>query len=62
MNAAISSPDFSGASKRRIELPRYVLSKAVRPSNWVIVDSTGLEVYGKDEWHQEKHGVVAGRT
>jgi hypothetical protein len=28
----------------------------------VIVDSTGLKVYGKGEWHQEKHGVPARRT
>lgn len=28
----------------------------------VIVDSTGLKVYGKDEWHQEKHDVPARRT
>jgi len=27
-----------------------------------IVDSTGLKVYGKDEWHQEKHAVLARRT
>ena len=62
MNAAISIPDFSNISKRSIELPRYVLSKAVKPSSLVSVDSTGLKVYGKDEWHQEKHGDVARRT
>jgi transposase len=28
----------------------------------VIVDSTGLKVYGKDGWHQEKHDVAARRT
>ena len=25
-------------------------------------DSTGLKVYGKDEWHQEKNAVPARRT
>lgn len=62
MNAAISIPDFSSISKRSIELPRHVLSKALEPGNLVIVDSTGLKVYGKDEWQQEKHGVPARRT
>lgn len=57
MKAEISIPDFSSISKRSIELPRHVLSKAQEPSSLVIVDSTGLRVYGKDEWHQEKHGV-----
>ena len=28
----------------------------------MIVDSTGLKVYGRDEWHQEKHPVAARRT
>jgi hypothetical protein len=31
-------------------------------SHFIIVDSTGLKVYGKDEWHQEKHDVPARRT
>jgi len=62
MNAAISIPDFSRISTRSIELPRHVLSKALDPGSLVIADSTGLKVYGKDEWHQEKHGVAARRT
>lgn len=32
------------------------------PGSVVIVDSTGLKIYGKDEWHQEKHDVAARRT
>lgn len=28
----------------------------------MIIDGTGLKVYGKDEWHQEKHGVTARRS
>ena len=62
MDAAISIPDFSSISKRSIDLARHVLSKALKPGSLVIVDSTGLKVYGKDEWHQEKHGVPARRT
>ena len=62
MCAQISIPDFSCISKRSIELPGHVLSKAMQPGALVIVDSTGLKVYGKDEWHQEKHAVLARRT
>lgn len=62
MNAAISIPDFSSLSRRSIELPRHVLSKALEAGSLVIVDSTGLKVYGKGEWHQEKHEVSARRT
>ena len=62
LKVEISIPDFSGISKRSIGLPRYALSKFLAPGNFVIVDSTGLKVYGKDEWHQEKHDVAARRT
>lgn len=62
MGSDICIPDFSRISRRSIELPRHVLSKAMQPGALVIVDSTGLKVYGKDEWHQEKHAVPARRT
>jgi hypothetical protein len=62
MNAAIAIPDFSSISRRSIDLPKHILSKAMEPGSIVIVDSTGLKVYGKDEWHQEKHDVAARRT
>jgi hypothetical protein len=55
-------PDFSCISKRSTGLPRHALSKALEPGSVVIVDSTGLKVYGRDEWHQEKHDVAARRT
>jgi hypothetical protein len=62
MKAGIVIPDFSSISKRSINLPRHVLTKAVEPGSVVIVNSNGLKVYGKDEWHQEKHDVPARRT
>ena len=62
MGAAVCIPDFSSISRRSLELPRHVLSKALQQGSLVIVDSTGLKVYGKDEWHQEKHGVLPRRT
>jgi Transposase DDE domain len=34
----------------------------MKPGSFVIVDSTGLKIYDKDEWHQEKHDVPARRT
>ena len=55
MKADITIPDFSSISKRSITLPRHILTEAREPGSIVIVDSTGLKVYGKDEWHQEKH-------
>ena len=62
MKVDITIPDFSSLSKRGVKLLRHTLTKAMEPGSFVIVDSTGLKVYGKDEWHQEKHGVPARRT
>ncbi len=62
LGIAISVPDFSSLSKRSAGLPRHKLTKGLEPGSVVIVDSTGLKVYGKDEWHQEKHDVAARRT
>lgn len=62
MKADITLPDFSSISKRSITLSKHIVTKAMEPVSLVIVDSTGLKVYGKDEWCQEKHDVPARRT
>ena len=41
---------------------RARLVDSITPGAHIIVDSTGIKVYGKDEWHQEKHKVNARRT
>lgn len=51
----LSIPDFSSLSRRGIGLCSDLLAKAMQPGSKVIVDSSGLKVYGRDEWHQEKH-------
>ncbi|HHU0102125.1 TPA: IS5 family transposase [Legionella pneumophila] len=38
------------------------LAQTLTPGSHVIVDSTGIKVYGKSEWHQEKHEAKAKRT
>ena len=62
LDIAITIPDFSSLSKRSVALPRHKLTQELAPGSIVIVDSTGLKVYGKDEWHQEKHDIAARRT
>src|SRR5258708_4864444 len=62
MRSTISIPDYSSISKRSISIPRHVLSQTLEPGSLATVDSTGLKVYGKDEWHQERHAVPARRT
>lgn len=62
MNINMSSPDYTTLSKRSLTLEMESLASSIEAGSHVIVDSTGLKVYGKDEWHQEKHLVDAKRT
>ena len=48
------------SSTRRRQEPKLV--DTIKPGSHFIVDSTGLKVYGRDEWHQEKHNVKGNRT
>ena len=58
----IPIPDYSVLSRRSDNLKIQRLTSNIKPGSHVIVDSTGLKVYGKDEWHQEKHKVKPKRT
>jgi Transposase DDE domain len=49
MKTDIAISAFSTISKRSVDWPRHVLDKEREPGSMVIVDSTGLKVYGKDE-------------
>jgi len=54
--------EFSNISKRCNGLKLKKLVDSLEPGSHVLVDSSGLKVFGKDEWHQEKHKVKAKRT
>ncbi len=62
MGLSLNIPDYSTLSKRSINLELSELAQTLKPGSHIIIDSTGLKVYGKDEWHQDKHGVNARRT
>lgn len=63
MGVSIATPDHSTLSRRAMTMTS--ISKGCRlPAGPVhlLIDSTGLKVYGAGEWLQEKHGVRARRT
>lgn len=62
MKLDLEAPDYTTLSKRSVSLELQRLVDSIEPGSHVIIDSTGLKVYGKDEWHQEKHGVKAKRS
>jgi len=62
MNLTISAPDHTTVSRRAVTLP------VVRPASvphgplHVLIDSTGLQVYGAGQWLEAKHGMKSRRT
>ncbi|MBW4427835.1 MAG: transposase [Nostoc desertorum CM1-VF14] len=62
MGIELEVPDHSTLSRRlsklSVELPVIPKDKAVH----VVVDSTGVKVYGEGEWKVRTHGVGKRRT
>jgi transposase len=62
MNLEIGVPDHTTLSRRSAAMPLAMdLARAKGPVH-VVVDSTGLKVYGAGEWQQAKHGGRARRS
>jgi transposase len=62
MDLTISAPDHTTVSRRAVALP--VIQAALVPSGplHVLIDSTGLQVYGAGQWLEAKHGAKSRRT
>ena len=62
MQVDVAIPDYSSLAKRAAKL-RVSLSVATRKGPIdVVVDSTGLKVFGEGEWKMRKHGKGKRRT
>lgn len=62
MNIDIKIPNYSTLSRRAIALNIDMRLANSRGSKTILVDSTGLKVYGQGEWHARKHGIKQRRT
>lgn len=62
MGIALSVPDHSTVSRRKgalkVSLPVVPRTGAV----YLVVDSTGIKVYGEGEWKTRQHGISKRRT
>jgi IS5 family transposase len=62
LNVALPVPDYSTLSRRRatleVALPRTRGTEALH----VVVDSTGVKVFGEGEWKVRQHGYTYRRT
>jgi hypothetical protein len=63
MGISLKVPDHSTLSRRAMDMES--VSKGYRLPNGpahILIDSTGLKIYGAGEWLQEKHKVKARRS
>ena len=61
LKIALPVPDHSTLSKRSKHL-KVNLPKKTSPSLNIVMDSTGLKIYGEGEWKVRQHGVSKRRT
>jgi transposase len=56
MNLAVGIPDHTTLSRRSAVMPLALDLTGAKGPVHVVIDSTGLKVYGAGEWHRETHG------
>lgn len=62
MNVDLEAPDYSTLSRRRATLDVVIPSYKTNGPVHLVVDSTGLKVYGEGEWKVRQHGWSKRRT
>jgi len=62
MGLTISVPDHTTVSRRAVGLPVTKSKSAPKSPLQVLIDSTGLQVFGAGQWLQAKHGAKSRRT
>jgi Transposase DDE domain len=61
LDVNLPDPDHTTFSRRSVDLTVKAVRTATGPVN-VVIDSTGLQVFGAGEWQRERHGGKGRRT
>ena len=61
MDLTISAPDHSTISRRAVTLPVIQAASVPHGPLHLLIDSTGLQVYGAGQWLEAKHGAKSRR-
>jgi transposase len=61
MDLTISAPDHSTISRRAVTLPVIQAASVPNGPLQLLIDSTGLQVYGAGQWLEAKHGAKSRR-
>jgi len=62
MGLAVQLPSYTQICRRAKELEVNIAVPKSKEPIYIVVDSTGLKVYGEGEWKTRKHGVSKRRT
>ena len=62
MGLALAVPDYSTLSRRQGSLAVVLPTRCPDKPMHLVVDSTGLKVYGEGEWKVRQHGWTKRRT
>jgi hypothetical protein len=62
MGLTILAPDHTTVSRRTVTLPVIQATSVPHGPLHVLIDSTGLQVYGAGQWLEAKHGAKSRRT
>lgn len=62
MGVDLPCPDYTTLSRRRAQLQPDLEPQPSQQPRFVLLDSTGLKVFGEGEWKVRKHGVGKRRT
>ena len=62
MKINLPVPDHSTVSRRLETLPVELSVKPAKRARHIVIDSTGVKVYGEGEWKVRTHGVSKRRT
>lgn len=62
LGVKVGIPDYSTLCKRSAELAVALPTSRVHEAKHIVVDSSGLKVYGEGEWKVRQHGPSKRRT
>ena len=62
LGAKVTMPDYTTLCKRSVDLTVDLSPRQVQGTKHIVVDSTGLKVYGEGEWKVRQHGYTKRRT
>lgn len=62
MNTRLPVPDYTTLCRRAAKLDVSLKSHSSQEPRHLVIDSTGLKVFGEGEWHMRTHGKSKRRT